>query len=170
LSEELVHWHEFNVSLVTAAAGLLGLLFVALSIHVRVLSERRNAELRAVARTIFLGYVVSLAIGFLALVPQSLTAFGVELLVVILAATLPFAAAARSGLRATGVGYDRRVTMLQFVAGFVLFAVSIATAIGVLVGEATALYFVGGIAVLSLVWGVFNTWELIFRVQRIDEP
>jgi hypothetical protein len=170
MSEELFLWHDFNVSLVTATAGLLGLLFVALSIHVRVLSARRNAELRAVARSIFLGYVVSLAIGFLALVPQSLPAFGLELLVVVLAATLPFAAAARSGLRATGVGFDRRVTMLQFVAGFALFAVAIAASIGVFVGEATALYFVAGIGVLSLVWGVFNTWELIFRVQRIDEP
>jgi len=169
-SHELALWHDFNVSLVTAAAGLLGLLFVALSIHVRVLSASRNAELRAVARTVFLGYVVSLAIGFLALVPQSLSAFGLELIGVILAAALPFAAAARSGLRATGVGYDRKVTMLQFVAGFALFAVSIAAAIGVSVGEAGALYFVAGIGVLSLVWGVFNTWELILRVQRIDEP
>ena len=169
-SHELALWHDFNVSLVTATAGLLGLLFVALSIHVRVLSASRNAELRAVARSIFLGYVVSLAIGFLALVPQSLSAFGLELLAVILAATLPFAAAARSGLRATGVGYDRRVTMLQFIAGFALFAVAIAASIGVFVGEAGALYFVGGIGVLSLVWGVFNTWELIFRVQRIDAP
>lgn len=42
--------------------------------------------------------------------------------------------------------------------------------IGVFVGEAAALYFVAGIGVLSLVWGVFNTWELTFRVQRIDEP
>jgi len=24
--------------------------------------------------------------------------------------------------------------------------------------------------VLSLLWGVFNTWELIFRVQHLDEP
>jgi hypothetical protein len=170
MSEELLLWHDFNVSLVTATAGLLGLLFVALSIHVRVLSARGNAELRAVARSIFLGYVVSLAIGFLALVPQSLPAFGLELLVVVLAATLPFAAAASSGLRATGVGFDRRVTMLQFVAGFALFAVSIAASIGVFVGEAKALFFVAGIGVLSLVWGVFNTWELIFRVQRIHEP
>lgn len=61
----------------------------------------------------FLGYVVSLAIGFLALVPQTLSAFGLELLAVTLAATLPFAAAARNGLRATGVGYDRKVTLLQ---------------------------------------------------------
>ena len=169
MSEELLLWRDFNVSLVAASAGLLGLLFVALSIHVRVLSASRNAELRAVARTVFLGYVVSLAIGFLALLPQSLSAFGLELIVVILAATLPFAAAARSGLRATGLGYDRNVTLLQFIAGFALFAVSIAAAIGVLVGEAGALYVVAGIGVLSLVWGVFNTWELIFRVQRIDE-
>ncbi len=95
-------------------------------------------------------------------------AFGVELLAVVLAATLPFAAASRSGLRATGIGYDRRVTIIQFVAGFVLFIVTIAAAIGVAVGEARALYIVGGVAVLSLLWGVFNTWELIFRIQSVD--
>jgi hypothetical protein len=100
--------------------------------------------------------------------PQTLWAFGLELLVVVVAATLPFAAAARAGLRATGVGYDRRVTIVQFVAGFALFVVTIAAGIGVAVGEVAALYVVGGIAVLSLLWGVFNTWELIFRVQRLD--
>jgi hypothetical protein len=170
MSEDLILWHDFNVGLVTAAAGLLGLLFVALSIHVRALSASRNAELRAVARSIFLGYVVALGIGFLALMPQSLSAFGLELLVVLVAATVPFGAAARSGLRATGVGYDRRVTVWQFLAGFGLFIVTIAAGVGVFVGEATALYVIAGAAVLSLLWGVFNTWELIFRVQRIDEP
>jgi modulator of FtsH protease len=168
MAEELALWHDFNLSVVTASAALLGLLFVALSIHMRVLSARENAELRSVARTVFLGYVLSLGIGFLALMPQTLWAFGLELLVIVLAATLPFAAAARSGLRATGVGYDRRVTIVQFIAGFALFAVTIAAAIGVAVGEARALYVIGGIAVLSLLWGVFNTWELIFRVQSLD--
>ena len=78
MTEELVLWHDFNVALVTASAGLLGLLFVALSLHVRALTARRNAELRSVARTIFLGYVVSLGIGFLALLPQTLTALGAD--------------------------------------------------------------------------------------------
>lgn len=169
-SPELILWHDFNISLVTASAGLLGLLFVALSIHVRVLSATRNAELRAVARSIFLGYVMSLAIGFLALMPQSLSAFGLEVLVLLLIATLPFGAAARSGLRATGLGYERKVTIWQFIAGFGLFIVSIAAGIGVFVGEAAALFVVAGVGVFSLLWGVFNTWELIFRVQRIDEP
>ena len=169
MSEELVLWHDFNVALVTAAAGLLGLLFVALSIHIRTLSAERNAELRSVARTVFLGYVVSLAYGFLALMPQSLREFGVEVILLNLAATIPFAAAARSGLRATGVGYDRRVTVVQFAAGFGLFAVALTGAIGVAVGEIWALYLTAAIAVLSLLWGVFNTWELIFRIQWVSE-
>jgi hypothetical protein len=169
MSEELVLWHDFNVALVTAAAGLLGLLFVALSIHIRTLSAERNAELRSVARTVFLGYVVSLAYGFLALMPQTLPAFGAEIIFLNLAATIPFAAAARSGLRATGVGYDRRVTLVQFAAGFGLFAVALTGAIGVAVGEIWALYLTAAIAVLSLLWGVFNTWELIFRIQWVSE-
>jgi modulator of FtsH protease len=167
MPEELALWHDFNVSIVTASAALLGLLFVALSIHMRVLSAAENAELKSVARTVFLGYVLSMGIGFLALMPQTLWAFGVELLVVVIAAMLPFARAARDGLRARGVGYDRRVTIAQFSAGFVLFVVTIAAAIGVASGETRALYVIGGIAVLSLLWGVFNTWELIFRVQRL---
>jgi hypothetical protein len=167
MSEELVLWHDFNVALVTAAAGLLGLLFVALSIHIRALSEPRNAELRSVARSIFLGYVVSLGVGFLALLPQSLSALGVELLLLNLGAAFPFAAAARSGLRAAGVGYSRRVTMLQFVAGFGLFGASFTGAIGVAVGAPWALFLVAALAVIALLWGVFNTWELIFRMQIV---
>jgi len=168
MSEELVLWHDFNVALVTAAAGLLGLLFVALSIHIRAMNDQRNAELRSVARTVFLGYVVALGFGFFALLPQSLTAFGAELIALNLAALFPFAAAARSGLRATGVGYDRRVTMGQFAAGFLLFVISLTGAIGVTVGETWAIYMSAGIAILSLLWGVFNTWELIFRIQNVS--
>jgi hypothetical protein len=167
MSEELVLWHDFNVALVTAAAGLLGLLFVALSIHIRAMTDPRNAELRSVARSIFLGYVVTLGFGFLALMPQTLWAFGLELVALNVAASIPFTAAARSGLRATGVGFDRRVTVLQFIAGFGLFAMAIAGSIGVAVGVTSALYVVAGIAVVALLWGVFNTWELIFRMQSV---
>jgi hypothetical protein len=167
MSEELVAWHDFNVSLVAAASALLGLLFVALSIHIRALSEARNAELRSVARSIFLGYVVALAFGFFGLLPQSLWWFGVELAVLNVAAAVPFAAAARSGLRASGVGYSRTVTVAQFVAGFALFVVSLGSAIGVALGAPWALFLIAALAVLALLWGVFNTWELLFRMQRV---
>ena len=151
--------------MVTAAAALLGLLFVALSLHLRALAAPRNAELRSVARTVFLGYVVSLGMGFLALIPQELGPYGIELLALVLLALAPYALAARTGFRATGVGYDRRVTMVQFFFGIVMFTVTIVAAIAVAGRDARALFVIGAIPVLGLLWGVFNTWELIFRIQ-----
>jgi hypothetical protein len=172
MAESLVVWHDFNVSIVTAAAGLLGLLFVALSLHLRALAAARNAELRSIARTVFLGYVVSLGMGFLGLIPQELGPYGIELVVLVLFALVPYALAARTGFRATGVGYDRRVTVVQFFFGVGMFIVTIAAALIVAAGDERALFVIGAIPVLGLLWGVFNTWELIFRIQlaRGDEP
>ena len=165
MAESLAIWHDFNVSVVTAAAGLLGLLFVALSLHLRALAASRNAELRSVARTVFLGYVVSLGMGFLGLIPQDLGPYGVELVILVLLALVPYALAARTGFRATGVGYDRRVTVLQFLLGVVMFTVTIAAALVLAAGDDRALFVIGAVPVLGLLWGVFNTWELIFRLQ-----
>ena len=153
------------MSVVTAAAALLGLLFVALSLHLRALAAARNAELRSIARTVFLGYVVSLGMGFLALIPQDLTPYGIELLALVILALIPYSLAARTGFRATGVGYDRRVTIVQFVFGVVMFTVTIAAALVVASGDDRALFVIGAVPVLGLLWGVFNTWELIFRIQ-----
>ncbi len=88
-----------------------------------------------------------------------------EILALSLLAAVPFAFAARAGFQATGVGYDRRVTVVQFVAGIGLFAATIASAFTAASGDDRALFVIGGIAVVSLLWGVFNTYELIFRVQ-----
>jgi hypothetical protein len=167
MSDELLAWHDFYVSLVTASAALLGLLFVALSLHIRALTDQRNAELRSVARTIFLGYVGALGIGFFALLPQTLRALGIELLVLFVITTLLFFAAARVGLRATGVGFARNITIAQFVAGFVFVIVTISGAVGVIAEQSVALYVIAATAVIGLLWGVFNTWELIFRMQIV---
>lgn len=168
MSESLAAWHDFNVSVVTAAAGLLGLLFVALSLHLRALASPRNAELRSIARTVFLGYVVSLGMGFIALIPQDLGPYGIELVILFLFALVPFALASRSGFGATGVGYDRRITILQFVIGAGMFIVSIAAGLILAGGDERALYVIGAVPVLGLLWGVFNTYELIFRIRLAD--
>lgn len=103
--------------------------------------------------------------GFLGLIPQELGPYGVELLVLVILALIPYALAARTGFRATGVGYDRRVTVMQFVIGVVMFTVTIGAALVVASGDDRALFVIGAVPVLGLLWGVFNTWELIFRIQ-----
>ena len=167
MAEDLLAWHDFYVSLVTASAALLGLLFVALSLHIRALTDARNAELRSVARSIFLGYVAALGIGFFALLPQALRALGAELLVLFVISTVLFADAARAGLRATGIGFQRNITIIQFVAGFGFVIVTIGAAIGAIAEQPPALYVIAATAVVGLLWGVFNTWELIFRMQSV---
>ena len=167
MPDELLAWHDFYVSLVTASAALLGLLFVALALHIRAITNARNAELRSVARSIFLGYVGALGIGFFALLPQTLRALGVELLVLFVVTTILFVPAARAGLRATGLGFDRNITIAQFVAGIGFVIVTVSGAIGVIAEEPVALYVIAATSVVGLLWGVFNTWELIFRMQNI---
>ena len=165
MNDPLLPWHDFFVGAVTASAALLGLLFVVLSLHLRALRAEDGRELRSVARTMFLGYLMPLGIGSFGLIPQDLRPFGMELVLLVLVVTVPFASAARYGLQARGIGYDRRVTVAQFVAGVALVLLTLAACVTVALGDDRGLFLLGGIAVLSLLWGLFNTWELIFRID-----
>jgi len=62
-------------------------------------------------------------------------------------------------------GWSTRPRALECenITGFVV--VSIAAAIVVATGDERALYVIGAIPLLGLLWGVFNTFELIFRIR-----
>ena len=107
--------------------------------------------------------------GFIGLIPQDLGPYGIELLVLFAFATVPFALAARTGFRATGIGYGRRTTVVQFALGIALFVVSIAASLALAAGEVRALFVIGAIPLLGLLWGVFNTYELLFRIASADK-
>ena len=86
-----------------------------------------------------------------------------------LAAEDPKFARSTSAATPRGIAIKRiKRASLVFIAGFVLFAIALTGSIGVAAGESRALFVMAGVAVVSLVWGVFNTWELIFRIQWID--
>src|SRR5439155_19581407 len=84
VAPELVEWREFFVTTATVAGALVGLLFIAISLHLPLLSDDRHADLRLDARSILIGYVFALALSLLPLIPQSLAALGEELLVLFL--------------------------------------------------------------------------------------
>src|SRR5439155_365172 len=84
VAPELVEWREFFVTTATVAGALVGLLFIAISLHLPLLSDDRHADLRLDARSVLIGYVFPLALSLLPLIPQSLSALGEELLVLFL--------------------------------------------------------------------------------------
>lgn len=79
MAAEVAEWREFFVTTATVAGALVGLLFVAVSVHLRVLSDEHYADLRDNARAILLGYVVSMPLSLFPLIPQSLSALGAEI-------------------------------------------------------------------------------------------
>ena len=81
-------------------------------------------------------------------------------------ALVPYALAAPTGFRVTGVGYDRRVTVVHFVIGAVMFTVTIAAALDVARGDDRALLVIGAVPVLGLLWAC-STHGTIFRIPGV---
>ena len=79
-SYAVAEWKDFYVAVSGAAAAFAGLLFVGLSINLTAIIKAPGISDRAGETLIFLGAVLVAAL--LGLVPQSSTAFGIELLCV----------------------------------------------------------------------------------------
>ncbi len=82
MATELIEWREFFVTTATVAGALVGLLFVAISVHLRLLSDERSDDLRDDARNILFSYVAAMTLSLFPLMPQTLATLGQEILVV----------------------------------------------------------------------------------------
>ena len=74
LAAEVFHrlverWHDFYLLAGTAAATLMGLLFVSLSIHIERVVAEAGAHLEAMAREAFASFIMVLAISLVFLTP-----------------------------------------------------------------------------------------------------
>ncbi|HKB75061.1 MAG TPA: hypothetical protein VKC58_00605 [Myxococcales bacterium] len=110
-------WHDYFLLAGTAAATLMGLLFVSLSIHLDKVVDERGAHLEAMAREAFASFVIVLALSLMMLAPQlARRSFGVSLLM--LAAVRGIITASRMrrtlGATARSSGFGGRSMLLRF--------------------------------------------------------
>ena len=70
-AEVIAHWHEFYLMAGTAAVTLVGLLFVALSLHLDILLHDTRTHLVAHARQTLLSYTYVLFVSLLFLAPAT---------------------------------------------------------------------------------------------------
>jgi uncharacterized membrane protein YesL len=64
----LQSWHEFYAVTGEGAAGLVGLLFVGLSLHLRLELEHR--DVRALARATFTSFITLLFVALFMVIPE----------------------------------------------------------------------------------------------------
>jgi hypothetical protein len=156
-------WHDFYIVAGTAAATLVGLLFVGLSLHLRAVLSR--LEVRSLARVTLANFGLILFVSLFMVIPQASSATSPLLIgsgVFSLAVIAP-------SLIAAGRSRTRTLRPYQLVLRFGSSALSYAAVIvaGVLLGrgsEAAAFNWLVVVIVALLVVSLRNSWDLLVSV------
>ncbi len=166
--EQVEGWHEFFLMTGTAAVTLVGLLFVAISIHLDVLLHERRAHLLDLARQTLLTFLVVLLLSLMFLVPFN-TPFVLALTVFVPSAIgFGFAVAglvAESRVRDTGL--RRRSLLRRRLAQILAFALLMVAAWQI--GEQTRQAFLALIAPMCMLLAnaTNSAWDLLVQLGRL---
>jgi hypothetical protein len=156
-------WQPFFEAVVAAAAALLGLLFVAASLRITVVTE--SARHRARAREALGQLLVLVILGVVVLIPgQHRHALGAELIgygVIVAGVT---ARLQTNTLRRLPAGDRRRWLLRDMTYNFGVLAIVIA-GVGLLVARLGGLYWLVITTVLFFLWSSLQAWWLV-----IEEP
>ena len=160
-------WHDFDLTAGAAAATLVGLLFVGLSLHIRVVVDYR--EVRGLARVTLSNFFSVLVVSLLLLAPQGDSTITGALLVGVAAFNvLLVVRAAILGMR-PGSQKTLRLRVLLSRFGLSIFCSALLAAMGGLLYAGKTDEALGGllgVIILFLVVSVRNTWDLLVTVAE----
>lgn len=154
-------WHDFFLASAGAAAALTGLLFVALSLHIRYIAADRRY--RNMARGSLIGLVMVLILSLIALVREPASLTGVELaavsvLYVVLEGGYEFLTFRRARWKLA------RQTVLSSGIGQLLALAGIAGGLGVAFRAGPGLYLMALISIVIVLWNLWDAWVLLMGV------
>ena len=158
-------WHDFYIVAGTGAATLLGLLFVGLSLHLRVVLSRD--EVRSLARVTLANLGLVLIISMFMVIPQGVASLRNELLfsgIVTLGAIVPsFVAAIRSQTRTL----QGRLVLRIGLSGVAYLGVVLSSVFYSASSYRSALSALVAIVVALVVISLRNSWDLLITVGEV---
>ena len=163
-------WRDFYVLIGTAAATLMGLVFVVVSLGKGTLkTERGRRAARAFYTPVVAFFTTEIAVAMLMLIPKSTPAVLASLLGLTGAAGLAY-------MFATGALQVGRESELQlddllcYVAlPFVSYIALIGAAAGVWRASSSGLYATAAVMILLLLVGIRNAWDLVVYIAQRDD-
>jgi hypothetical protein len=151
-------WHDLFVVFATVCGALLGLFYVAMSLHIRELGDRPVERNRAQAGLHAL--LVGLLMSLLVLIPQQpLVWLGLELIAVELGWLMIAIPAARRNLRRVHL---TAVIWVNVIVGFVALALVIIAGVSLIADKGPGLFLVVPALFARLLISSYFAWSVLF--------
>ena len=163
-------WHDFYVLAGTASATLVGLLFVGLSLHLRIVLA--SSEVRSLARVTLANFGAVLFVALFMVIPEGRSAAASQLIgagaVSLLVITPSIVATVRSRGWTLSMGPMQRARVVLRVGLSTLgFLAVIAAGILLLSSPTSAFTWLAITTVVLLVVSLRNTWDLLVTVGDV---
>ena len=173
LAQPLQRWHDFYLLVGAAAATLVGLMFVAISLGSRLITEQSIPGLRVFVTPTIIHFIYVLVIATVIVIP-TVTRMPLGILLV-LAGLLSF------GRVLSTVPYMRQQHRTQviekddwfwyLIAPSVSYLLFVGTGVGLLLGINRAFNGLAFVSILLLVNGIRNAWDMVlWFALKIDPP
>ena len=173
LAQSLHNWQNFYILVGEAAATLVGLMFVAISLGSRLITERSVPALRVWVHPTLIHFIYVLVIATIIMVP-TLTRSPLGILLVF-AGLLSFGNALRM------VPYmwqqqreqeaDRGDWVWYLIVPSISYLLLVGTGIGLLLGDNRALNVLAFAIILLLVNGIRNAWDMVVWITiKTESP
>lgn len=172
LAQPLQGWHDFYLLVGTAAATLVGLIFVAISLGSRLITEQSMPALRVFVTPTIIHFIYVLVIATVMLVP-AVRRMPLGTLLVI-AGLLSFGrsvSAVPYMLRQRGEQIiDTHDWVWYLIVPSLSYLLFVGTGIGLLLGASQALDGLALASILLLVNGIRNAWDMVVWFAVKTEP
>ena len=166
---ELAGWHDFYILAGTAAATLVGLLFVGLSLHLQIVVT--TSEVRSLARVTLVNFAAVVFLALFMVIPEGATSAGLQLIGVGIV-SLVVAGPSLVGVVRPGQ-WTFEMSAMQRVRVGLRFGLSGLSYIAIIVGGVLLLSTDAAFTVLLitsvvlLVVSLRNTWDLLVTVADV---
>jgi hypothetical protein len=170
--ESIDSWRDFYMLTGSASATLVGLIFVAVTLHIDVIAEaKKSSDIRMLAEEIFINFLIILSFAFIFLIPSDTpTGVGYPLLIL---GTIQIVHTAILWLRFLRSRGEHRVFASSMILSGLLIPNTICYLTLIVIGadvlQGGTNYL--GWMVMVIVWltisAVKNTWHLMMRVAEL---